>query len=319
MKVFIIQKYGAISDIAQVEIDDPTIGRDEVLVRVKSAAINPADIKVITGKNGGKFIHSGKSPIALGFDYSGVIEEAGVEVSGFRQGDEVFGFLPYSTKTTQGSFADYVVVKSGTIAKKPSSISHTQAATAATTASTALQALVNIGGIKQGQKILVNGASGGVGSYAVQIAKSYEAEVWGTCSAMNLDYIKSIGVDHALDYKQISLKDLAEKFDIILDAVSNFSFGECTGILVTKGVYITLLPSFGLVTGKIRSFFSTRKCALCIVQPKTEGLAKIARMIEEKLISTPVATTFPIVELQKALEKFIAGGVKGKIGIVIDE
>jgi len=118
MKVFIIQKYGAISDIAQVEIDDPTIGRDEVLVRVKSAAINPADIKVITGKNGGKFIHSGKSPIALGFDYSGVIEEAGVEVSGFRQGDEVFGFLPYSTKTTQGSFADYVVVKSGTIAKK---------------------------------------------------------------------------------------------------------------------------------------------------------------------------------------------------------
>jgi NADPH:quinone reductase-like Zn-dependent oxidoreductase len=319
MKVFIIKRYGVITDIEQVEMDYPTIAKDEVLVRVKSAAINPADIKVITGKNGGKFIHSGKSPIALGFDYSGVIKETGVEVSGFIQGDEVFGFLPYSTKTTQGSFADYVVVKSGTIAKKSFSISHTEAATSATTASTALQALINIGGIKQGQKILINGASGGVGSYAVQIAKSYEAEVWGTCSVMNLDYIKSIGVDHALDYKQILLKDLAGKFDIILDAVSNSSFGECAGILTTKGVYVTLLPSFGLVTGKIRSFFSTRKCVLCIVQPKTEALAEIARMIEEKVISTPVATTFPTAELQKALEKFIAGGVRGKIGIVIDE
>lgn len=319
MKTFIIKKCGAINDIEQVEIDYPTIGNDDVLVRVKSAAINPADIKVITGKNGGKFIHSGKSPIALGFDFSGIIEEAGVEVSGFIQGDEVFGFLPYSTKTTQGSFADYIVAKSGTIAKKPSSISHTEAATAATTASTALQALVNISGIKQAQKILVNGSSGGVGSYAVQIAKSYAAEVWGTCSAINLDYIKSIGVDHALDYQQASLKDLNEKFDIILDVASNSSFGECAGILVSKGVYITLLPSRRFVTGKIQSIFSTRKCALCLVQPRTADLAKIAGLVEEKVISTPVATTFPIAELQRALEKFMLGGVRGKIGIVVEE
>jgi NADPH:quinone reductase-like Zn-dependent oxidoreductase len=319
MKAFVIKKYGAISDIEQVEIDYPTIGKDEVLVRVKSAAINPADIKVITGKNGGRFIHSGKSLIALGFDFSGVIKETGVAVSGFKHGDEVFGFLPYSTKTTQGSFADYVVVKSGTIANKPSSISHAEAATAATTASTALQALVNIGGIKQDQKILVNGSSGGVGSYAVQIAKSYEAEVWGTCSALNLDYIKSIGADHALDYKKTALKDLVEKFDIILDAVSNSSFGECSEILASKGVYITLLPSLRLVTGKIRSIFSHRKCALCVVHPKAADLTKIAGLVEEKVISTPVATTFPVVELQKALEKFIAGGVRGKIGITIEE
>ncbi len=319
MKAFIIKRYGAISDIEQVEIDYPTISNGEVLVRVKSAAINPADIKVITGKNGGKFIHSGKSPIGLGFDYSGVINETGVEVSQFKQGDEVFGFLPYSTKTKQGSFADFVVVKSDTVAKKPSSITHTEAATAATTASTALRALVDIGGIKQGQKILVNGASGGVGSYAVQISKSYEAEVWGICSVSNLDYIKSIGADHALDYTKTALKDLTEKFDIILDAVSNSSFVECSGILAPKGVYITLLPSLRFVTGKIRSMFSTRKCALCVVQPKTANLAKIAGMIDEKVISTPVAYTYPIAELQKALEKFIAAGVRGKIGVVVEE
>jgi NADPH:quinone reductase-like Zn-dependent oxidoreductase len=319
MKAFIIKRYGTIGDIEQVEIDDPTISNDEVLVRVKSAAINPADIKVITGKKGGRFIHSGKSPIGLGFDYSGVINETGAEVSQFKQGDEAFGFLPYSTKTRQGSFADFVVVKCDTLAKKPSSITHAEAATAPTTASTALQALVDIGGIKQGQKILVNGASGGVGSYAVQIAKSYEAEVWGICSASNLDYIKSIGADHALDYKKTALKDLAEKFDIILDAVSNSSFGECSGILAPKGVYITLLPSLGLVTGKIQSMFSVRKCALCFAQPRTADLAKIAKMIDEKVISAPVAETYPIAELQAALEKFKAGGVKGKISIVVEE
>jgi NADPH:quinone reductase-like Zn-dependent oxidoreductase len=318
MKAFIIKRYGSTNDIEQVEIDYPPIGKNEVLVKVMSAAINPADIKVITGKKGGKFIHSGKSPITLGFDFSGVIEKIGGAVSEFMPGADVFGFLPYSSKTTQGSFADYVVVNCDTIAKKPTSISHTEAATAATTASTALQALVNIAGIKQEQKILVNGASGGIGSYAVQIAKSYDAEVWGTCSAANFDYIKSIGVDHALDYQQSSLKDLAEKFDIILDAVSNSSFGECTGVLSSNGVYVTLLPSFRYVTGKTRSLFSTRKCAVCVVQPRTSDLTQLATMIEKNIITTPVAATFPVTELQKALEKFMAGRVRGKIGIEVE-
>ena len=237
----------------------------------------------------------------------------------FSKGDEVFGFLPYSQKTTQGSFAEFVVVKSDTMAKKPSSITHTEVATAATTASTALETLVNIGEIKPGQKILVNGASGGVGSYAVQIAKSYDAEVWGTCSASNLDYIKSIGADHALDYHKTILKDLTEKIDIFLDAVSNSSFGDCSAILAPKGVYITLLPSLGFVTGKIRSLFTNRKCAICVVKPTTANLSKIAGMIEEKVISTSVACTYPIAELQKALEKFTSGGVRGKIGVVVED
>lgn len=205
MKRFVINGYGKIGDIEQVEVDYPKVGNDEVLVQVKSAAVNPADIKVITGKNGGKFIHSGKPPIALGFDYSGVIRETGGEIAGFKNSDEVFGFLPYSRKTEQGSFAEYIVVKNGTFARKAPSISHTASASAATTASTALQAFDHGGGIKQGQKVLINGASGGVGSYAVQIAGHIGSEVWGTSSKKNLEYIKSIGVDHALDYQKISL------------------------------------------------------------------------------------------------------------------
>jgi NADPH:quinone reductase-like Zn-dependent oxidoreductase len=319
MKAYAIKKYGTISDIEQIEIDCPAIGNQDVRVRVKSAAINPADLKVITGKNGGKFIHSGRSPIGLGFDFSGIIEKTGREVTLLNRGDAVFGFLPYARKTVQGSFADYVVVKSGTIAKKPSSIPHTEAATAATTGSTALQALVDIGGIKPGQKVLINGASGGVGTFAVQIARSFEVEVWGTCSAKNIDYLKSIGVEQALDYRQKSLKDLDETFDIILDAVSKASFNECKRILAPNGTYITLLPSFGYVTGKIQSIFSSRKCAACYVQPRSADLGRLATMIEEKVIKTPVAKVFPVAELQKALEKYIAGGVRGKIGITIEE
>lgn len=153
----------------------------------------------------------------------------------------------------------------------------------------------------------------------MQIAKSCQTEVWGTCSAGNLDYLKSLGVDRALDYRQSSLKGLGKKFDIILDAASNSSFGECAGILAPRGVYVTLLPSLRFISGKLRSIFSARKCAVCIVKPRTADLAKVAGMIDEKVISLALAAEFPIEQLQKALETFAAGGVRGKISIVIEE
>jgi NADPH:quinone reductase len=319
MKAYIIKKYGEIKDIEQIEIHHPAIDSDAVLVKVHAAAINPADIKVITGKDGGKFIHSGKSPIGLGFDFSGVIEETGNDVPKFTAGDEVFGFLPYATKTKQGSFADYVVVKSSTISIKPSSISHTEAAAAATTASTALQGLVDKGKIKPGHKVLVNGASGGVGSYAMQIAKHFGAEVWGTCSAGNIDFINSLDCDHAIDYRSTSIKDLKEPFDIILDAVSNSSYGECNHILAPGGCYITLLPSLGFLSGKIRSLFSSKKCAVVIVKPKTDDLTEIANMMEKGTVSSFIAETYPIAQLPRALERFTSTSIKGKIGILVKE
>jgi NADPH:quinone reductase-like Zn-dependent oxidoreductase len=319
MKAMIIRKYGVIDDIEQAEIHRPTAGNGQVLVKVKAAAVNPADLKVVTGKNGGKFLHSGKSPIRLGFDFSGVAEEVAEEVPGFAPGDEVFGFLPYSSKTAQGSFAEYVVVNSDTIAKKAASISHTEAAAAATTASTALQALAGLGGIQKGQNVLVNGASGGVGGFGVQIARHFGAEVWGTCSAGNIDFVKSLGAGHAIDYKKNSLKDLTGPFDIILDAVSNSSYGECSGIMAPKGVYITMLPSLGLLTGKIRGLFSSRKCSMCIVKAKTTDLSELAGMMEAKSISSSLAAVYPLEKLKEALEKFSAGGIRGKIAITVDE
>lgn len=319
MKAQLIERYGTISDVKLKEVDAPAQDAGELLVRVKSAALNPADLKVITGRDGGRFIHSSKSPIRLGFDFSGVVEALGEGVSGFAAGDEVFGFLPYSTKTRQGSFADYVAVGEKTVAKKPASLTHTEAATVATAASTALQAMVEVGGVGKGAKVLVNGATGGVGSYAVQIAKSLGAEVTGTCSAASLDYLSSLGADHVLDYRKTALDRLGGKFDVVLDAVSNSSFAASAPILAPRGIYITLLPSPGLVTGKILSLFSSRKCAMIVVRSRTETLTRIGGMIEDGAITVAVAASYPLSHLRDALLVFKEGGVKGKIGIVVEE
>lgn len=308
MKTMIVRKHGEIDDIEQIEIDVPPVGAGEVLVKVKAAAVNPADLKVVSGKDGGAFLHSGKSPIRLGFDFSGVIEE---------KNEDVFGFLPYSRSTTQGSFAEYVVVKKDAVAKKPASVSYSEAAACATTAATAWDCLVNIGKIKKGRKVLINGASGGVGSFAVQIAKYFDATVWGTCSAAGMDFVKSLGADVALDYKTNKLAELNERFDIILDAVSNSSFGECSGIMTPKGVYVTLLPSLGFLTGKIRSLFSSKTCAACIVKPKRGDLSQIAELLDSKTITSPIAEEFTLDRLKDALKGLKAGGVKGKIAVTI--
>ncbi|MEE4311545.1 MAG: NAD(P)-dependent alcohol dehydrogenase [candidate division KSB1 bacterium] len=317
MKAFVIDSYGQIDDIEQIELDMPQVNENDVLIRVKSAAINPADLKVISGKNGGKFIHSGKSPIGLGFDFSGVVEKTGPAVTSIVKDDEVYGFLPYSTKTTQGSFAEYVSVKINTIAKKPSSVSHTEAATVPTAAVTAYQALVSIGNMRIGHRILVNGASGGVGTYAVQIAKYNSAEVWGTCSAGRMDYVASLGADKVVDYNATPLNALDEKFDIVFDVASRSSYRQCLNIMNPGGVYITLLPAFTFFTDKIRSLFTSKKCKMVMVQPISSDLMQIAEMIDNKMMSTPVEAIYNIGELRDALAKY-KEGVKGKIGIRID-
>jgi len=317
MKAFVIDSYGQIDDIEQVELEMPQVNENDVLIRVKSAAINPADLKVISGKNGGKFIHSGKSPIGLGFDFSGVVEKTGPAVTSLLKDDEVYGFLPYSTKTTQGSFAEYVSVKSSTVAPKPSSSSHSEAATVPTAAVTAYQALVSIGNMRIGHRVLVNGASGGVGTYAVQIAKYNSAEVWGTCSAGSMDYVTSLGADKVIDYNATPLNALDDRFDIIFDVASSSSYRNCLNIMNPGGVYITLLPALTFVTDKIRSLFSSKKCKMVMVQPISSDLMQVAEMIDNKMMSTPVEATYGIEELHEALKRY-GKGVKGKISITVD-
>lgn len=319
MQALITHQYGTISDLKVSEIDKPIIKDNELLVKIKSASINPADLKVITGKNGGKFLHANNFPFAIGFDYSGVVEEVGKNVSNIQKNDEVFGFLDYSKKNRQGTFAEYVSVKPETLAKKPENISFPVAASATTAASAALQGLKDKGNLQSGQRVFINGASGGVGSYAVRIAKNMGAEVWATCSSKNLEYVKNLGADHAIDYKTVNLKELSEKFDVFLDVAVQSSFGETNSLLSPTGTYVSLLPiSPSFLLGKLRSLLSSKNCRGVIVQSKNSDLSLLSNWMTADKLNISVDTSFSLTEAIKALQKIEAGGVNGKIAVLIE-
>ena len=253
MKAWSFPAYGDIEDLSLTEHNLPALSDKRVLVRIKAAALNPADLKLISGKDGGRILHAPNFPIIPGFDFSGVIEKVGSDIRDLKVDQEVFGFLPYARSTKQGTLAEYVSVHPETVAPKPTNVTHEQAAGMATVGCTALQGLRDKGMLIGGQEILVNGASGGVGSVAVQIGKHRKAKVWGFSSRKNLDFVRSLGVEEAFDYNSTSIAELDRKFDVIFDAASTSSFNACVRKLKTGGVYITLLPSFNIVAGMLRS------------------------------------------------------------------
>jgi len=317
MLAAILDRNGPLESVRIGEIEAPTMGRDEILVRVRAAATNPADMKVVTGKDGGVFLHAKNFPMTFGFDFSGVVEEVGADVQGRLVGDEVFGFLAYARSTKQGSFAELVSVKPDTVGDKPSNITHEEAAAAATTGCTALQALEEKGRLRSGQKILVHGASGGVGSYAVQIASQLGAEVWGTASSAKADFVKRLGAARVIDYKTTPLGSIDEKFNLVLDAASKSSFGKVSSILEPGGAYVTLLPSLGFLVGMLTSFFSGKRCGTVVVKSRTADLNRLAGWFALGKLEASVDSTFPLSEIQAALAAQRAGTVQGKLAVTI--
>ncbi len=318
MKALIINKYGSISDLKNDEIDKPVINENEVLVKIKAAAVNPADLLVISGKDGGTFLHDKNFPFALGFDYSGVVDEIGQNVSGLQPKDEVFGFLDYSKKNQKGTFTEYVAVTPEICAKKPQNISFAEAASAATAGSAALQGLNDKGNLQSGQRVFINGASGGVGSYAVHIAKNMGAEVWATCGSKNIDYVKSLGADRVVDYKTIDYKELSQKFDIFLDVAVRSSFSKASPTLSSKGIYVSLLPiSPAFAAGWLKSLFGSKLCRGVVAKQKQSDLTQLANWMSEGKLEVSIDTSFSLADASKALQKLESKGVNGKIAILI--
>lgn len=315
MEAYIVKKQGDIASLEWKEVEMPVVRRDEVLVKVLGSSINPADVKVILGGEGAKFIHSARTPIRPGFDFSGVVEQVGSNVSSFKPNEEVFGFLPYSAKTIQGSYGEYVAIKANEIAIKPTKLNHAQAGAVPTVASTAWQSLVDIAKVRKDQKVLINGASGGVGSFAVQIARLYEAKVWATASQENLEFIKDLGVDHAFDYKTDWKSEVDQRFDIVFDVASNLMHKNYKKLLTSRGTYVTLLPGVDFVKSLLLNLFSGKQIKMCMVKGKTETLAKITDHIENDRLKVPVAKLYKLKDLKQALTNFKQEGAQGKIVI----
>lgn len=313
MRACAIDRFGDIGDVGVRDIPKPEPRDGELLVEVKAAAVNPADIKVLAHKDGGAFLHASKFPLVLGFDFSGIAANAAGK---YKPGDEVFGFLPYSRKTRGGTFAEYVTVAADGVGPKPKRISHEQAAAAATTAMSALQCLRDR--FPAGGAVLINGASGGVGSFAVEIAKNLEAGlIVGTASAAKAEYVKGLGAHRVVDYKATPIREIGAQFDVVVDAAATSSFGECASILKPKGTYVTTLPSLGLVGGMLRAAFSTKKARMLIVKNAAADFEQISRWFDDGKLTPVLDRAYPLAEVQQALTRLRTGDVRGKLAITI--
>jgi len=236
MKAMVYYNYGSPDVLELQEIEKPIIKDNEVLVKVHAASVNWLDWHFLTGTPFLARIMAGllkpKNKV-LGIDLAGRIEAVGANVTQFQPGDEVFG------SSTHGCFAEYVCVSEEGVVTKPANLTFEEAAAVPGAASPALQALRDCGQIQPRQKVLINGASGGVGTFAVQIAKSFGAEVTGVCSTRNLDMVRSIGADQVIDYTQEDFTKNEERYDLVFDAVAKRSFADCKRALKPQGIYIT--------------------------------------------------------------------------------
>jgi NADPH:quinone reductase-like Zn-dependent oxidoreductase len=232
-------------------------------------------------------------------------------------GDEVFGHLAYSPFTKQGSFAEYVVVEPDRVGRKPPDVTHEQAAAAATTGCTALQALRDRGRLRAGGRVLVNGASGGVGSYAVQIAQLLGAEAWGTASAAKANFVRGLGATEVLDYRQTPIEEIDETFDVVFDAAATSSFGRTKHLLARGGAYVTTLPSLRFFGGVLASLLSSRRCSYVTVQSKSADLEQLGSWIASGELDPSLEETYPFQEVTTALAALESGRVRGKVALQI--
>ena len=320
MKAIIYEKYGPPDVLRLEEIEKPEAGDGEVLVRVQVASVNPFDWHILTGKPFGlRLMGFGflkpKCRI-LGADVVGTVEAMGRNTGQFKPGDEVFGDI---SATGLGAFAEYVCVPENVLLLKPANVGFEEAAAAPLAGVTALQALRDKGRVRAGQKVLVNGASGGVGTIAVQIAKSYGAEVAGVCSTKNVEMVQSIGADEVIDYTQHDFARNENAYDLIFDAVAKRSFIECRLALKPKGVFVTTAFSpFLVLWGKLTSMYGGKKLVPMLMNPNRDDLLTIEKLLETTKVRPVIDRRYPLEETAEALRYLEKGHARGKVLIIMD-
>lgn len=312
MKAVIINQYGAVDVLQYADVAKPQIKPHQLLVKVHASNVNPVDWKIRKGML--RVLTGNKFPMILGLDVAGEVVEVGSQVTGFQVGDEIFG----STDLFGGAYAEYAAVSQKWAAHKPANISYVEAAAIPGSGVTALQALRDQGNIQSGQAVLINGAAGGVGHFAVQIAKAVGAEVTGVCSTQKLDFVQSLGADFVIDYKQEDFTTSNKQYDIIFDAVGKQSFSNCQKVLKSNGVYISTLPALDLfIQIGLTSFLPGKKAKFVIDNPTTENLNYLKDLIEAGKLRVMIDRTYPLQEIAAAHTYSETERATGKIGITV--
>src|SRR5213596_2183806 len=325
IKAIVSCEYG-VGNLQLRELEKPSPNDNEVLVRVRAASINPVDGHLIRGAWMMRPMTGLRKPrnTRFGTDFAGIIEAIGKDVTNFKSGDEVFG-------AKNGAVADYICVKANrAIVMKPSNITFEQAGSVGVAGVTALQGLRDKGHIQAGQKVLINGASGGVGTFAVQLAKNFGAEVTGVCSTRNVDLVRSLGADHVIDYTKEDFTKGDQKYDVILDNVANHSLSECRRVLTPNGIYVMIggggANEQGLVgpLGKalnaaLYSRFVNQKMGMMMAQPSTQDLTLLAEMVQSGKLKTVIDRTYKsLSEIPDAIRYLEEGHARGKVIITVE-
>ena len=324
MKAIVQDKYGS-ADVLQLrDTDKPAIGEHDVLVRVRAAAVNPADWAIMGGlpyiaRPAPMYgLRTPKNGIR-GTDVAGQVEAVGSAVTLFRPGDDVFGWC-------RGGFAEYAAASEDWLAVKPANLTFEQAATLPMAGSVALQALRNHADVHVGQKVLVNGASGGIGTFAVQVAKSLGAEVTGVCSTSNVEMVRSIGADHVIDYTRSDFTKSGQRYDFILDNISNRSLSDLrraltpTGMLVPNGGQFQnrWFSSAGCLIKAMVSFrFVSQRLGRFVVAQKHDDLIALKELVEAGKATPVIDRTYPLSETARAMDYIGTGHARGKVVISV--
>jgi NADPH:quinone reductase-like Zn-dependent oxidoreductase len=331
MKAIVQTEYGSPDVLSLQEVDQPVFTANGVLVRIRATSVNAGDWHLMRGDPfltrlmfGG--ILKPKIKI-LGIDIAGQVEAVGQDVTQFQVGDEVYGDL---SESGFGAFAEYVCASEAALVLKPRNISFEQAATVPCAALTALQGLRDCGRIKSGQKVLINGASGGVGSFAVQIAKALGAEVTAVCSTNKIEMMKTLGADHIIDYTQTDITKNGQQYDLIIDAAAYRSVFDYAPILKPEGTYVLIGGSISrlfqvLLFGSIISRIMRRKVKCLTAKPNRSDLVILKDLIEAgKIVPFIVSGTYPLEhrtynlsEVPDAIRQLEQRQVRGKVAISI--
>ncbi len=329
MKAISYDRSGSPDVLKCGETETPAPADDEVLIKIRAAAVNPYDWHFMRGEPYAVRIAAGglRKPkdTRLGADVAGEIEAVGRNTTQFKPGDKVFG-------SCKGAFAEYACTPESNLVMKPDNVTFEQAASVPIAAFTALQGLrrgglTKNGQIQPGQKVLINGAAGGVGTFAVQIAKSFGAEVTGVCSTNNVELVRSIGADQVVDYTQEDFTKSARRYDVILDCVGNHSFSECRRVLNTKGIYVgaggtsdnwMIGPLTRAIKALVLSWFVSQKQVMVFAKSNRTDLTVMHELMKAGKVTPVIDKRYSLSEVPEAIRYLEQGHARGKVVIIID-
>jgi NADPH:quinone reductase-like Zn-dependent oxidoreductase len=323
MKAIVQERFGPPDVLKLVDIDLPEIGPSDVLVRVHAAALNPYDWHMLRGdplvaRLMGTGLTTPKYRVA-GIDAAGRVEAVGADVRGLRPGDEVLGFCP-------GAFAEYARAEAAKVVPKPAGLSFEQAAAVPMAAATALRGIRDVGAVRAGHRVLVNGAAGGVGTYAVQIAVALGAEVTGVCGTGNVELVRSLGAAHVVDYTADDFTERRARYDVILDNVGNRPLSRLRRALTPAGILVLNAGGspgrvFGAVGPMLRAIvvngFVRQRLRILPTREDRADLVAVTALIEEGKLTPVVGRTYPLADTAEGLRHVEAGHARGKVVVTV--